>query len=104
MTETLTMTETTIHPTAFVAPGAQLGQGVQIGPFCTVGPRVTLGDGVQLKSHVVLDGRIEMGADCIVYPFAVLGTPPQDLKFKGEDVRLVIGARERSGLNRKSWR
>ena len=89
------MAETLIHPSAIVEPGAELGQGVRIGPFCHVGPRVRLGDGVALKSHVVIAGDTVIGADTTVFPFACIGEAPQDLKFQGEDTRLVIGARNR---------
>ncbi|WP_425996031.1 acyl-ACP--UDP-N-acetylglucosamine O-acyltransferase [Caulobacter sp. DWR1-3-2b1] len=82
-----------IHPTALIAPGAALGADVEIGPFCTVGPKVRLGDGVRLISHVVLDGATSIGAGCTIYPFAVLGAPPQHLAHKGEDTRLEIGER-----------
>ena len=82
-----------IHPTALVAPGAVLGADVEIGPFCTVGPNVRLGDGVRLISHVVIDGATSIGAGCTIYPFAVLGAPPQHLAHKGEDTRLEIGER-----------
>ncbi|MFC4668474.1 acyl-ACP--UDP-N-acetylglucosamine O-acyltransferase [Seohaeicola nanhaiensis] len=84
-----------IHPSAVVEPGAELGEGCIIGPFCLVGSQVRLGDRVELKSHVVVTGRTEIGADTVVFPFAVIGEIPQDLKFKGEDTRLVIGARNR---------
>lgn len=82
-----------IHPTAVVAGGARLGKGVVIGPFCVVGAEVSLDDGVTLKSHVVVDGKTEIGADTAVFPFASLGTRPQDLKYRGEPTRLIIGAR-----------
>ncbi|MGE0251522.1 MAG: acyl-ACP--UDP-N-acetylglucosamine O-acyltransferase [Dongiaceae bacterium] len=81
-----------IHPTALVAKGARLGADVKIGPYCTIGADVTLGDGVTLISHVVIDGLTTIGKGTTIYPFAVLGTPPQDLKFKGEKSRLEIGA------------
>ena len=81
----------TIHPTAIIDPKAQIGQDVFIGPFCTVGANVKLGDRVRLVSHVVVDGHTSIGADTTVYPFAALGLPPQDLKFKGETSRLEIG-------------
>ena len=84
-----------IHPSAVVEPGAELGEGCIVGPFCLVGSQVRLGDRVELKSHVVVTGRTEIGADTMVFPFAVIGEIPQDLKFKGEDTRLVIGARNR---------
>lgn len=80
-----------IHPTAIVSPGATLGQNVQIGPYCVVGARVTLGDNVRLVSHVCVEGRTTIGENTVVYPFASLGHPPQDLKFHGEDSELIIG-------------
>jgi len=84
---------TSIHPTAIVADGAQLGEGVTVGPFCTVGPKVILKDRVSLQSHIVVDGVTEMGADCVVHPFARIGGPPQHLAHKGEPTRLVVGER-----------
>ena len=87
--------ETDIHPSAVVEPGAQLGQGCHVGPFCHVGPDAKLGDGVTLKSHVVISGDTEIGEDCTLFPFACIGEIPQDLKFRGEKTKLVIGARNR---------
>jgi UDP-N-acetylglucosamine acyltransferase len=84
-----------VHPSAVIEPGAQLGAGVRLGPFCVVGPEVVLHDGVELKSHVVVTGQTEIGAGTVVFPFAVLGEIPQDLKFAGEKTRLVIGRRNR---------
>ena len=84
-----------IHPSAIIEDGAQIGADVEIGPFCIVGPHVSLDDGVRLHSHVVLTGRTEVGAGTEIHPFAVIGGIPQDLKFKGEETRLVIGARNR---------
>lgn len=80
-----------IHPTAVIEEGAVLGQGVRIGPYCVVGPNVKLGDNVELKSHVVVDGYTSIGDGTIIWPFASLGSAPQDLKFKGEKSALVIG-------------
>jgi UDP-N-acetylglucosamine acyltransferase len=82
-----------IHPTAQVAQGAVLGRDVEIGPYCIVGPQVTLGDRVKLISHVVLEGVTTIGEDTRIYPFAVLGGAPQHLAHRGEDTRLVVGAR-----------
>ena len=87
--------ETEVHPSAVVEPGAQLGQGCQVGPFCHVGSDAKLGDGVILKSHVVISGDTEVGEDSTLFPFACIGEIPQDLKFRGEKTRLVIGARNR---------
>lgn len=81
-----------VHPTAIVAKGAELGHDVSIGPYCTVGADVRLGDGVRLVSHVVVDGRTTVGARTEIYPFAVIGLRPQDLKYRGEPSTLSIGA------------
>ncbi len=86
---------TNIHALAVVDPKAELGSNVKIGPFCTVGPHVQLGDNVQLVSHVVVDGRTQVGEDTIIYPFASIGTAPQDLKYSGEESTLHIGKRNK---------
>lgn len=84
-----------IHPSAVIEEGARIGNGCVIGPFCHVGPNVILHDNVTLKSHVVVTGHTTIGSDTVVFPFASLGEIPQDLKFKGEETRLVIGQRNR---------
>lgn len=84
-----------IHDLAVVDPSAKLGEGVEIGPFCTVGPNVVLGDRVKLISHVVVDGHTTIGDETTIFPFASIGTIPQDLKFSGEQSTLVIGKRNR---------
>ncbi len=84
-----------VHPSAVVNPAARLGEGVEIGPFCCVGGEVELAAGVRLVSHVVIEGRTRVGAGTVIYPFAVLGTPPQDLKYRGEASELVIGRNNR---------
>lgn len=84
-----------IHPTAVIHKEARIDSSVEIGPFCIVGPHVKIGRGTQLLSHVVIEGWTEIGDDNIVHPFAVLGGIPQDLKYKGEETRLVIGNRNK---------
>ncbi|AUC55284.1 acyl-[acyl-carrier-protein]--UDP-N-acetylglucosamine O-acyltransferase [Sagittula sp. P11] len=84
-----------IHPSAVVEEGARIGEGVIVGPFCHIGPEVVLHDRVELKSHVVVTGATEIGEETAVFSFAVIGEIPQDLKFKGEKTRLVIGKRNR---------
>lgn len=84
-----------VHPSAVVEKGAALGEGCKIGPFCVVGANVKLGDNVELKSHVVVTGQTEVGEGTVIFSFSVIGEIPQDLKFRGEDSRLVIGARNR---------
>jgi UDP-N-acetylglucosamine acyltransferase len=80
-----------IHPTAIIAAGASIGKNVSIGPYCVIGPHVTLSDNVVLHSHVVVDGHTTIGEGTKLYPFASLGTTPQDLKFGGEESYLIIG-------------
>jgi UDP-N-acetylglucosamine acyltransferase len=80
-----------IHANAAVHPNATIGAGCVVGPFCVVGEHVTLGENVVLKSHVIVDGHTTVGDGTHVYPFASLGTTPQDLKYKGEAARLEIG-------------
>jgi UDP-N-acetylglucosamine acyltransferase len=80
-----------IHPTAIVAPGATLAEGVSIGPYCVVGEDVVLGAGVTLIAHIVVDGRTTIGEKTRIFPFASIGLEPQDLKYRGEKSRLVIG-------------
>ena len=82
-----------IHPSAIVDPGARLGNGVVVGPYSLIGPDVRLGDRVHVASHVVIEGHTEIGADCVVHPFATLGGPPQHAGHRGEPTRLVIGER-----------
>ncbi len=81
-----------IHPSAVIEDGARLGADVEIGPFCHVGPAVSLGDGVRLLSHAVIAGNTTIGEKTRVFPFASLGHEPQDLKYKGEESFLEIGA------------
>ncbi len=80
-----------IHPSAIIEEGAKIGNNVKIGAFCHVGADVELADNVELKSHVVVAGFTSIGEGTVVYPFASLGHPPQDLKYKGEKTTLVIG-------------
>lgn len=87
------MAEPCIHPSAIVEEGAEIGENAQIGPLCHIGPKVKLGKGVHLKSHVVVSGDTDIGEDTMVFPFACIGEIPQDLKYKGEESRLVVGAR-----------
>src|SRR5690606_1799452 len=81
-----------IHATAVIDPKAQLGTGVKIGPYCVIGPDVKLGDSSVLHSHVVIDCRTTIRPRPRIHPFASLGQPPQDLKYRGEPSTLEIGA------------
>jgi UDP-N-acetylglucosamine acyltransferase len=80
-----------IHRTAIVEEGAQLADDVIIGPYAAVGPRVELGPGVVLHQGAIVSGRTRLGARTQVFPYAVLGSIPQDKKYQGEESRLEIG-------------
>ncbi|MGD1884171.1 MAG: acyl-ACP--UDP-N-acetylglucosamine O-acyltransferase [Paracoccaceae bacterium] len=84
-----------IHSSAIVEDGAQIHPTARIGPFCVVGKDVQIGPDVELRSHVVVTGKTTIGEGTLVFPFAVLGEIPQDLKFKGEESALVVGERNR---------
>jgi len=81
----------TIDPTARVADGAVIGEGTSIGPYCIVGPNVVIGSDCNLIAHVNVAGHTSIDAGCVIYPFAALGGPPQDLSYRGEPTRLEIG-------------
>ena len=82
-----------IHSTAIIEMGAQIASDVKVGPFCTIGGDVVLESGVELVSHVTVAGRTHIGPGVKLFPFCTVGLEPQDLKYKGEDTRTIIGAR-----------
>lgn len=96
--------DTVVHPTALVDPRAELGQGVQVGPWAIVGPGVRVGDGTHIGPRALLERDTRVGEDCRIHAGAVLGTDPQDLKYRGEESLLVLGdrctVREFATLNR----
>lgn len=82
---------THIHPTAIVSPKAQLAENVVVGPYCIIGDNVKVGANSSLRSHVILDGHLEIGENNQFYSFCSIGTEPQDLTYKGEPTKVVIG-------------
>ena len=80
-----------IHKTSIIDRNAKIGNNVKIGPFCNVGPGVELRDGVELISNVYIEGNTKIGKRTKIFPFASIGTQPQDLKYKGEKNFLEIG-------------
>lgn len=82
-----------IHALALVAPGARIAPDAVIGPWCSVGPDVVVEAGARLISHVAVEGRTQIGAQAVIYPFCTVGLPPQDLKYKGEPTQTIIGPR-----------
>jgi UDP-N-acetylglucosamine acyltransferase len=82
-----------IHPTAVVDPIAELGRNVEIGPYSVISADVVLHDNVKIGAHVTIDGPTTIGAETRIYPGAAVGCDPQDLKYRGERTRLIIGER-----------
>ncbi|HVT90312.1 MAG TPA: acyl-ACP--UDP-N-acetylglucosamine O-acyltransferase [Tepidisphaeraceae bacterium] len=80
-----------ISPQALVDPKANLADDVEVGPFCLIGPDVTIGAGTRLLSHVVVKGRTTIGQSNVIHSHAVIGGPPQDLKYRGEPTGVEIG-------------
>ncbi len=80
-----------IHKTSIVDKNAKISSDVNIGPFCFIGPNVELKDGVSLISNVHIEGNTSIGKGTKIFPFASIGTQPQDLKFKNEPNSLIIG-------------
>ncbi len=82
-----------IHELAVVDPQAEVDPEAVIGPFCVVGAGVRLAAGVELRNHVTVYGRTTIGSETICFPGSVIGSDPQDLKYRGEDSEVVIGQR-----------
>lgn len=80
-----------IHNSSVIDKKAKIGEGVKIGPFCSVGPEVQIEDGVELVSNVHIEGNTKIGKLTKIFPFASIGTPPQDKKYQGEKNSLDIG-------------
>ena len=80
-----------IHKSSLIDSKAKISNNVKIGPFCYVGPNVILDDNVELVSNVHIEGNTRVGKGTRIFPFASIGTQPQDLKFKGEKNSLEIG-------------
>ena len=93
-----------ISPLAFVHPEAVIGEGCEIGPFCYIDKNVEIGDHNTLMNSATLLSGIRMGSHNTVFPGAVIGAIPQDLKFKGEETTAEIGdhntIRENVTINR----
>ncbi|MDO7252506.1 acyl-ACP--UDP-N-acetylglucosamine O-acyltransferase [Helicobacter cappadocius] len=80
-----------IAATAIIKEGAKIGENVEIGDFCVIGENVEIGDGSKLYNNVTIIGNTKLGQNNTIFPYAVLGTIPQDLKYDGEEVELIIG-------------
>ncbi len=85
-----------IHPSAIIDKHVELGRNVEVGPFSVIKGRVRIGEGTRVASHVMIGsdhGIVEIGKDNVVFSGAMVGGPPQDLKYKNEPTKLVIGDR-----------
>jgi UDP-N-acetylglucosamine acyltransferase len=80
-----------IHPSAIISKSVKLGANVEVGPFCVLEGDIQIGEGTILKSHVVIEGDVLIGKNNVIFPFAAIGQRPQDLKFKGEKSKIIIG-------------
>ena len=80
-----------IHKTAIIDKNAKVHSSVSIGPFSVIGPNVEIGENVVIQSHVNITGNTIIGNGNKFYPFASIGKDPQDLKYNGEDTKLIIG-------------
>ena len=79
-----------IHSSSVIDKKAKVGKNVKIGPFCFIGPGVEISEDVELISNVHIEGNTKIGKGTKIYPFASIGTAPQDLKYKGEENSLVF--------------
>jgi UDP-N-acetylglucosamine acyltransferase len=82
-----------IHPTSVISPDAEIGEGVNIGPFCLIEGASKIGAGTVLRSHVVIGPHTEIGEENDIFPHATVGLQCQDISYKGEPTRLVMGNR-----------
>ncbi len=101
---TMTPVATAIHPFAVVDPTAVLGEGVEIGPFAIIGPNVTIGDRCHIGARATLERNVRLGSGVVIGSGSIVGGDPQDLKYRGEETWVDIGAetvvREYSTINR----
>ena len=80
-----------IHKSCVIDKGAKIGKDVKIGPFCYIGSKVHIDDNAELVSNIHIEGNTKIGKGTKIFPFASIGTQPQDLKYKGESNSLEIG-------------
>ena len=80
-----------IHNSSVIDKKAKIGKNVKVGPFCFIGPQAQISDDVELISNVHIEGNTRIGKGTKIFPFASIGTAPQDLKYKGENNSLEIG-------------
>ena len=81
-----------VDASAVVHDGARIHESAEIGPYCVIGPEVSIGAGTRLIAHVFVDGPTEIGAENTFFPYSTVGVAPQDLKYRGERSRTLIGS------------
>ena len=81
-----------IHKSSVVHNNAKIRSDVEIGPFCSIGENVKIGEKCKLHSHINIQGDVTIGSNTEIFPFASIGSIPQDLKYKGEDTKVIIGS------------
>ena len=93
-----------ISPLAYIHPEAKIGQNCEIGPFCFIDANVVIGDNNVLMNSVTVLSGSRIGNGNRIFPGAVIGAIPQDLKFRGEETTAEIGdnniIRENVTINR----
>jgi UDP-N-acetylglucosamine acyltransferase len=98
------MSAARIHPTAIIAPDAQLGADIEVGPFAIIGEGCAVGDGSVVGARATLERNVTLGTNVHVGPGSIVGGPPQDVKYRGEDTSVEIGdgtvIREYTTINR----
>jgi len=80
-----------IHPTAIIDPGAELASGVKIGAYSIIGDHVSIDVDTVVGPHVVIEGHTYIGERNEISPFSCIGSPPQDIGYRGEETRVRIG-------------
>jgi len=80
-----------VHPTAIIDKSVELDNDVEIESYVVIKGKVVIGKGTKISSHAVIEGPTEIGENNTIFQFASIGTPPQDLKYNGEDTKLIIG-------------
>ena len=80
-----------IHKSSVIHQNAKIADTVEIGPYTVIGSNVEIADKVKIDSHVNISGNTKIGESTHIFPFASIGTDPQDLKFDGEETKLEIG-------------
>ena len=80
-----------IHPTAIISENVKIGEGTIVGPYCILDGEILIGKNCRLEPHSVLKGNLIVGDENHFYQFCSIGEAPQDISYKGEPTKVVIG-------------